>query len=230
MSQTPHSAMIFAAGFGTRMGALTRDRPKPLLEVGGQPLLDHALDLAAPHVAHCVVNAHYHAEQIAAHLAARPQTRVLTEKPDILDTGGGLKNALPHLGSNPVLTLNSDAVFRGADPVAQLITEWESVDADAFLLLVPPERAVSHAGSGDFVISANGRLSRGPGLIYTGVQILRTEGLAEIADRVFSLNLLWDRMLANGRVSGLCYDGQWCDVGTPAGLAEAAALLGPGND
>lgn len=219
---TDRGLMLFAAGFGTRMGALTADRPKPLVEVAGRPLIDHALDLILPVVQGPVVaNLHYRAEQLEAHLlTTRVQT--LREEPEILETGGGLKNALPLLGDDPVFTMNSDAVWRGPNPLALLEDAWTD-DMDALLLGIPPAQAVGHVGQGDF--EAGPPVQRGPGLIYSGAQIIRTEGLADISDMSFSLNILWDRMLAKGTLHILRYPGQWCDVGHPGGIALAEEML-----
>lgn len=226
MRKRPDAVMLFAAGFGTRMGALTRHRPKPLIEVGGRALLDHALDLAnGAGIGRVVVNTHYLGEQIAAHLRSR-DIAVSHEWPDILETGGGLRHALPLLGDGPVLTLNTDAVWRGPNPLILALQAWDPARMDALLVTVPHAQAVGHAGKGDFLVDAEGRLSRGPGEIYTGVQILRTEGLAEIDAPAFSLNRLWDGMLARGRVFGASYPGRWCDVGTPEGITLAEAMLG----
>ncbi|MFC7702597.1 nucleotidyltransferase family protein [Plastorhodobacter daqingensis] len=219
----PEAVMIFAAGFGTRMGALTARRPKPLVPVAGRALIDHALDIAAD-VPRRVVNLHYLHEQLVAHLAGR---NVLTslEWPQILETGGGLRAALPLLGPGPVFTLNSDAVWTGANPLDELRRQWRP-DMGALLLLSRPEQARGHNKGGDFDLLPDGRLRRGGPYIYTGAQILRPEGLAAIPDRAFSLNLLWDRLLAKGRLFGAVHEGGWCDVGHPEGIAEAEAMLG----
>jgi MurNAc alpha-1-phosphate uridylyltransferase len=217
--------MLFAAGFGTRMGALTAARPKPLIEVAGKPLLDHALDLVTAHgPSRIVVNTHYLSDQIASHLAGR-DIAISDEKPDILETGGGLRKARPLLGDGPVFTMNTDAVWSGPNPLAQLAAAWNPDQMDALLLCIPPEHAVGHAGTGDFVTDATGRASRGPGAVYTGLQILKTEGLAKIPDRAFSLNILWNQMLDTGRLHAALYPGQWCDVGTPDGIALAESML-----
>ncbi len=218
--------MVFAAGFGTRMGALTADRPKPLIEVGGRPLLDHALGLAEGQgVERIVVNAHYRADQLQAHLVDRSGVQVVTEAPRILDTGGGLKAAAPLLGSGPVYTLNSDAVWTGANPLATLRAGWEPGRMDALVLLLHPGRATGHTGAGDFVADAEGRLRRGPGLVYSGAQIVNPARLSEIAEDVFSMNVLWDRLIAEGRLFGILHDGGWCDVGRPESIPLAEALL-----
>jgi MurNAc alpha-1-phosphate uridylyltransferase len=226
MSQ-PRAAMIFAAGFGTRMGALTRDRPKPLIPVAGRPLIDHALAIATAAAPRIVVNTHYHAAMIAAHLAGRAVA--LSPEPDaILDTGGGLKAALPLLGPGPVFTLNSDAVWQGENPLSALATAWDDSRMEGLLLLLDRDRAIGHAGPGDFQTDPQGRLSRGPGRVYSGAQIIRTDDLALIGQPVFSLNLLWDRMIARGTLYGLGYAGQWCDVGRPESIPLAEALLAHG--
>ena len=231
----PDSLMIFAAGFGTRMGALTRDRPKPMIDVAGQPLIDHALALgAAAGIGRIVVNLHYKPEALRAHLAGRG-VALSEETPDILDTGGGLRRALPLLGAGPVFTLNSDAVWTGPNPLARLAAAWAPDRMDALLMLVPAAAARGHAGTGDFLPDAEGRLTRttggaGRALVYTGAQIIRTDGLADVADRVFSLNLLWDRMIAEGRLFGLTHPGGWADVGTPEGIPLAEAMLAEAAD
>lgn len=218
--------MVFAAGFGTRMGALTKARPKPLIEVAGRPLLDHALALAEGQgIARTVVNAHYLAGQILDHLAARPGVTVLVESPDILDTGGGLRAALPHLGAGPVFTLNSDAVWTGPNPLATLRAAWDPARMDALVLLLPRDMAKGHTGAGDFLMAADGSLRRGPGLVYSGAQIVDPARLAGIGDEVFSLNRLWDALIPEARLHGVVHPGGWCDVGRPESLPLAEALL-----
>ena len=222
----PGAILLFAAGFGTRMGDLTRTRPKPLIEVAGRPLIDHALALAdAAGIARKVVNAHYRAEQIAAHLAARPDIAVSLEEPEILDTGGGLRHALPLLAADPVFTLNTDAVWTGPNPLATLAQGWDAGRMDALLLLVPPARAHGHRGAGDFAIAADGALTRGPGPVYTGAQIIAAAALDGLPDGPVSLNAAWDVLIARGRLFGALHPGGWCDVGHPGGIAEAEAML-----
>jgi MurNAc alpha-1-phosphate uridylyltransferase len=217
--------MFFAAGFGTRMGALTAERPKPLVPVAGRALIDHALDLtAAAGISKTVVNLHYRGQMIRDHLAGRQI--LFAEEPQILETGGGLKAALPLLGPDPVLTLNSDAIWQGPNPIEALLAAWDPTRMDALMTLIPPKQALGYAGQGDFHMDEGGQLTRGPGAIYGGVQILKTEGLSEIDHNAFSLNLLWDQMLAKGRLFGLTYPGTWCDVGNPDGLKLAEDLIG----
>lgn len=217
--------MIFAAGFGTRMGALTRDRPKPLIPVAGRPLMDHALSLAKD--ARCdpvVVNAHYRADMLVDYLAGQDVT-TLIEHPDILETGGGLRNALPLLGADTVLTLNSDAVWAGPNPLPALIAAWDPARMDALLMCVPVERTWGYEGAGDFTLQSDGQIRRGPGVRYTGAQILKPDRLHDVADPVFSLNVVWNDMNTDGRLFGLEYDGSWCDVGHPSGIDAAEEML-----
>ncbi|MCE8539031.1 nucleotidyltransferase family protein [Ruegeria pomeroyi] len=225
MTQTDLPVMLFAAGFGTRMGDLTRARPKPLIEVAGRPLVDHTLDLArAISPPRIVANLHYLAPMLAAHLA--PQGVLLSEEqPDILDTGGGLRQALPLLGAETVFTSNTDAIWSGPNPFALLAEAWDPAHMDALLMCVPLEQAIGHAGTGDFSLDAQGRIERGPGLVYGGVQIVKTGGLHCFDVPAFSLNLLWNRIGAAGRLFALEYPGRWCDVGHPGGIALAEEML-----
>ncbi len=221
--------MLFAAGNGTRMRPLTETVPKPLIEVAGKPLLAHAMDQVAtmPNL-RVVANAHYKADQIEAYFAGSDVV-VNRESPDLLDTGGGLRNALPLLGDGPVFTMNTDAVWLGPSPLDCLARAWDPVRMDALLLGIPLDRAHGHAGHGDFSADPDGRAARGPGLIYSGVQILSTKELLEIEGSVFSLNALWDRLLVRQRVFIQPYPGQWCDVGRPENIAVAEAMLRGGD-
>lgn len=222
----PRPLMIFAAGFGTRMGALTADRPKPLIPVAGRALIDHALAVAdEAGAAPIVINLHYRGEMLEQHLRGR-NLHFSWERGEILETGGGLRQALPLLGGGAVFTLNSDAVWTGANPLRQLDAAWDPDRMDGLLLLAPGEAARGHGTGGDFAMSAEGRLERSAeGLVYLGAQILKTEGLFDFDTPVFSLNRLWDRMLADGRLFGRVHAGGWCDVGRAETLAEAEAML-----
>lgn len=224
----PFPLMIFAAGFGTRMRELTRDRPKPLIPVAGRALIDHALDVGAEAgVSRRVVNTHYKAEQMEAHLSGRG-VAISHEAGQILDTGGGLKAALPLLGNGPVAILNSDGIWTGTNPLIQLARAWDPDRMEALLLLLPLDRTLAHGPKGDFRLAADGRISRGEGgedHVYIGAQILRTERIAATPDAVFGLNRTWTEMIAAGTAFGLVHDGQWCDVGHPEGIVEAERLL-----
>ena len=161
---------------------------------------------------------------LAAHLG--PKGVALShESPRILDTGGGLRAALPMLGAGPVFTLNTDAIWSGPNPLGLLARAWDPARMGALLIGIAPERALGHAGAGDFSADAEGRLSRGPGLIYGGAQIIDTAALRDMPAGAFSLNLVWDRLAAEGRLFGLRYPGRWCDVGHPGGIALAEGLI-----
>lgn len=225
MRRSPDAVMLFAAGFGTRMGALTKDRPKPLIEVAGRPLIDHALVLVDDlKPARVVANLHYRADQLQAHL--EPKGILLSrETPKILETGGGLRAALPLLGAGPVFTINSDAIWAGPNPLTLLKNAWDPDRMDALLMCVPVGQTIGHAGDGDFTADADGRITRGPGLVYGGAQILKTDGLDAFSEPAFSLNLLWNEMQEQRRLFALEYPGRWCDVGRPEGVALAEGLL-----
>ena len=219
------SVMLFAAGFGTRMKHLTRDRPKPMIAVAGTPLIDHALtlvdDLSASKI---VVNLHYKAEVLQEYLKDR-EVELILEAPDILDTGGGLRNALPMLGEEPVITLNSDAVWGGANPLKMLVEAWDPDRMDGLLACVQKENTVGHSGPGNFIAVPSGQISRGDGLVYGGAQIIKTDLLQDIPEKSFSLNRLWDILIAKNSLYAMEYDCKWCDVGHPDGIPFAEAVL-----
>lgn len=216
---------MFAAGFGTRMKELTQDRPKPLIEVAGAPLIDRAHRLLTD--AKCdpiAANLHYRADMLATHLAPKG-VHTIEEQPQILETGGGLRNALPVLGGSEVVTLNPDAVWAGPNPVQMVQDAWQPEKMDALLMCIPPERTIGHRGQGDFFLANSGQLRRGPGVVFGGCQIIKTELLADISEDSFSINLLWDLMLEQERLFGLVYPGHWCDVGHPSGIKQAEKML-----
>lgn len=226
----PRSAMIMAAGLGTRMGALTKARPKPLLPVAGRPLIEHAIDRAVEGGARrVVVNLHYLGDLLRTHLAARaggPEIAFSDESDELLETGGGVKRALPLLGADPFYVVNSDAVWTGAPPLPALAAAWRPSEMDALLLLVRTADARAYSRRGDFDLDANGAPRRRgdrpkAAYVYTGAQIIRPEAFADTPDGPFSTNLVWDRLLAAGRLRAVAHEGEWVDVGTPEGLAEA---------
>lgn len=229
MSNTPTSVMLFAAGFGTRMGGLTKDRPKPMIPVAGQMLIDRALDkIDEAGLSNVVVNLHYKAPMLAEHLKNR-SVMISDETDHVLETGGGLRKALPLLGTGPVFTFNPDAVWTGPNPLSQLQAAWDPEKMDALLLLVPKSRALGHLGKGDFHLSDRGSdcgtIHFAPEHIYTGAQIIKTEGLADIHQSKFSLLLLWQQLIAKNRIYGLLHPGGWCDVGRPEGITIAESML-----
>ncbi|WP_291728241.1 nucleotidyltransferase family protein [Leisingera sp. F5] len=225
MQHSPDAVMLFAAGFGTRMRELTRDKPKPMIEVSGRPLIAHALELAqAVRPARIVANLHYKPEPLKTFLETK-NVLISLESPDILDTGGGLRQALPLLEDGPVFTMNTDAIWSGPNPLQLALQAWEPHRMDALLVCVPLKRAAGRTGGGDFAADADGRISRGGQLVYGGVQILKTQDLHQIEERVFSLNVLWNRMAEANRLFALEYPGSWCDVGYPEGITLAEDLI-----
>ncbi len=219
----PRAIMLFAAGRGTRMART--DVPKPMVEVAGRPLIDHALALAdAASIPRRVANTHHLPAALEAHLAARGVTAIREEA--LLDTGGGLVNARSALGPGPVLTLNADAAWRGPDPIGALAAAWSG--DGMLLLLVPLAAARGRAAPGDFRMDAAGRLAPGGDLVYTGLQIVGEDAMADPPPGAFPMWTLWDRAAARGALRGLVWDGAWCDVGTPAGVALAQEMLADG--
>ena len=213
------SAMIFAAGFGTRMGALTLDTPKPMLKVAGRTLVDRAVaHLKGAGLTRLVANTHYLPDQIQPHLKSLGVTVCFEET--ILETGGGLRAALPALGSSPVVTMNPDVVWAGGNPVETLLAEWRD-DMQALLMLVP-----SPEGKGDDDFQCvDGQISRSGPYRYTGLQLIRTDRLGEITDDAFSLNAYWDLLANDAPLNGCVFSGDWCDAGTPDGLLAAERML-----
>lgn len=225
MPKHPTSILIFAAGFGTRMGALTTHRPKPLVPVAGMPMIDRAIDLARnASIPNITANLHYKHEMLTQHLSGQG-VNFSIESPLILDTGGGLRQALSQTGTGPVYTLNPDAIWLGGNPLSMLANAWNPMKMDALLMLIPRQNAIKHTGDGDFQIGPSGKLDRGPGLVYSGAQIIKTALLENIPETVFSLNLVWDQMAAKNSLFGISYAGKWCDVGTPQGVTIAGNLL-----
>ena len=236
MSAVPTVAMVMAAGLGKRMRPLTDDRPKPLVEVAGRPLIDHCLaKLRTAGVEKAVVNVHYLADKLEGHLKNESQgleIAISDERGVLLETGGGLVRALPLIDSDPFLVVNSDNLWTdgSADSLRLLAAAWDDERMDALLLLVPLERAFCHNGRGDFHLETDGRLRRreadGAPFVYTGIQIVSKRLLAgEVPEGPFSTNLLWDRAIEAGRLYGHVHAGLWFDLGAPPNIAEAERLL-----
>jgi MurNAc alpha-1-phosphate uridylyltransferase len=230
---TPRSAMVLAAGLGQRLRPLTETIPKPLIEINGRTLLDHAIDrLVQVGVERVVVNAHYKAAMIAAHLACRdyPRIEILSE-PELLDTGGGVAQALPFLDET-FFVVNSDSLwFDGKDPALQrLAAAFDPGNTDGVLLLVPTATAIGYEGSGDYFLERSGRPRRrneheiAP-YVFAGVQLLHRRLFDGEADRIFSLVRLFDRAEKAGQLGAIVHDGEWYHIGTPEGLAGAREKL-----
>ncbi|MFT4716486.1 MAG: MurNAc alpha-1-phosphate uridylyltransferase [Paracoccaceae bacterium] len=228
---TLDTVMIFAAGRGTRMRELTDRLPKPLIQVCGKPLIDHALDLAdAAGIRRKLINTHYLGHLLADHMKARDDVMISHEKDGALETGGGLKHALGQLDRDVVLTLNPDIIWSGANPLTNLRNAWQPNKMAALLMLVPLENATGHKYSGDFNIDETGRVSRhsatsGKAYVYTGAQVLQTRQVREISDTRFSFNVLWDQLIAQGRLFGAIHSGGWADVGSPEGIDLAQQMM-----
>lgn len=233
----PETAMVMAAGLGKRMRPLTATRPKPLVEVAGKTLLDHTFDhLREAGVQRAVVNVHYLADQIEAHLKARVkdmEVLISDERAQLLETGGGVVKAREMIGDKPFFCVNSDNLWVDGptDALRQLAAAWDDDKMDALLLLVPLARANCHRGQGDFKLDPFGKIveRRKPGrmapFVYIGIQILSPRVIRDWPEGPFSTNLFWDRAMAEGRLWGVVHQGMWFDVGTPAAVGEAETVL-----
>jgi len=235
-AEIPRTAMIMAAGLGKRMRPLTATKPKPLIEVAGQALLDHVLDrLRAAGVEKVVVNVHYLADAVEAHLASRKhglEVVISDERKLLMETGGVLMQAADLIDADPFLAVNSDNfwVDGPADTLKLLASHWDDAKMDALLLLVPLARARNHRGMGDFHMDRNGRLrrrekSRVAPFVYTGIQMLSKRLLRDAPDGPFSTNLFWSRAIEEGRCFGAVHQGLWFDVGTPKSIKLTEAAL-----
>jgi N-acetyl-alpha-D-muramate 1-phosphate uridylyltransferase len=231
----PKSAIVLAAGLGTRMRPYNGNIPKPLVAVGGKALIDYALDrLAESGVERAVVNVHYLAETLERHLASRTRPRIVIsdERGMLLGTGGGIANALPKLGDAPFFLVNSDTMWvDGIRPnFARLADAFDSAEMDALLLLAPSTGSIGYQGGGDYAMLPDGRLRRRTGgemvpHVYAGASILSPALFAGAPAGEFPLTFLFDRAGERGRLFGLPLEGRWMHVGTPEAVAEAEAAL-----
>ena len=227
----PEAAMVLAGGYGKRMMPLTRDIPKPLVVLKGRTLIDHVLDrIAAAGVKRAVVNVHYQADKLQAHVQnrARPKIEISDERQELLDTGGGVVKALPMLGTEPFLIHNSDSVWiEGVGSnLERLFSVWDPDRMDSLMLLASAATSLGYEGSGDFAMDEDGRLSRrGEGLqvpfVFTGVSIAHPRLFEGAPQGVYSMNRLWDAAIDKGRLFGVRLDGLWRHVGTPEALVDA---------
>ncbi|MBH5322811.1 nucleotidyltransferase family protein [Aurantiacibacter sediminis] len=228
------TAMVMAAGMGKRMRPLTATQPKPMVRVAGKPLIDHAMDrLASAGIARAVVNVHYLADSLEAHVKEReaPSVVISDERAQLLETGGGLVKA-QHQLPDTFFCLNSDNIWLDGprDCFSDLSAIWDDEKMDALLLLVPHKGAHNFKGKGDFHIDPFGRLSRratgriAP-YIYSGIQLVSKRLLRDAPDGAFSTNLLWSRAMEEGRLFGIPFTGQWFEVGTPDAIKPTEAAL-----
>ena len=231
----PKTAMVFAAGLGMRMRPITETLPKPLIEVRGRALIDHCLDrLAESGVERAVVNVHWLADQIEAHLAKRraPKILISDERGKLLDQGGGIKRALPLIGADPFLVCNTDA-FWIEGPRSNLVRLARTFDSDAMdvlLLVAAGAGAVGVDWPGDFAMSHDGQLQpREPRhvapFVYTGVGIVKPELFKSETADVFRLAPYFHAAAAKGRLYGVRLDGLWVHVGRPESIAEAETAV-----
>ena len=237
MGNAPLKAMVLSAGRGERMRPLTNDRPKVLVYVAGKPLIDHVLDqLADAGVEEAIVNYHYMADMVLAHLAERqgpPRLSLSDERDLLMETGGGTAKALPLFDGKPILAVNADAIWRygGVEARDRLLKTWDEHKMDALLLLIPKEEAVGLDGPGDFSVGEDGRLYRRPKdgkapNFYSGTQIVHPRLFEGCPEGPFSFNVLWDRAASGGRLFGVVAEGEsWLHVGTPQGRDDAERIL-----
>lgn len=228
-------AMILAAGLGTRMAPLTADKPKPLIEVHGSALIDHVIDkMVDAGVKFLVVNVHYKAEMIKAHLAGRKDIsiQICDETDAILDTGGAIANALPLFRDKPFFAQNSDSfwVEGMGQALSRMRERWDSDKMDALMLLAPCATSIGYEGRGDFEMDADGRLTRREEMklapfVWTGVQIVHPRLFDGAPSGRFSINPIWDKAIQNERLFGIRLDGVWIHVGTPEAKSEAERFL-----
>ena len=227
--------MIMAAGLGTRMRPLTDDRPKPLVMVAGKTLIDHALDrLVAAGVKLAVVNVHYMADQVKAHLAKRKdiEIRYSEEADALLGTGGGVVKAMPHFGDEPFFIINSDTIWVEGfgQALERMKARWNAESMDGLLLMAAMVSAIGFEGSGDFNMDPDGHLTRVAELrlspyAFPGVQIVHPRLFAKAPAGTFSTNLVWDIAIAARRLYGIRLDGVWIHVGTPEAVSDAEIFL-----
>lgn len=228
----PTRAMILAAGLGKRMRPLTATTPKPLIEVNGQALIDHGMDrLAAAGVKTCVVNVHYLADLVEVHVRRRKDMEILIsdERDELLETGGGIKKALPLLGDDPFLQLNADTCYwiEGVKPnLEHMIDAWDGERMDALLLVAETVKSVGYTGRGDFELARDGSLTRRrekgvTPFAYAGAAILHPRFFESAPDGPFSMNILFDRAIEAGRLFGVQMEGLWLHIGTPDAIRAA---------
>ena len=231
----PPSAMVFAAGLGTRMRPVTDTIPKPLVRIAGRTMLDHMLDrLAEVGVPRAVVNVHYRADQIEASLAGRKQPEIVIsdEREKLLDQGGGIKRARPHLGDAPFLICNTDAIWIEGprSSLGSLITDWDPARMDVLLLVAEAATSIGVDWPGDFTMESDGRLVKrlegtvSP-FVYAGVGLIKPSLFDDVADDVFKLAPYFFRAAEQGRLFGTRLEGTWLHVGTPGAIAEAEAAF-----
>lgn len=236
MSDVPviKSAMLLAAGLGMRMRPLTENMPKPMLPVGGKPMLDWALDkCVAAGVERAVINLHHCGDVIKNHLKNRTDIEIVySPEPELLDSGGGVKNALPLLGNAPFFCINTDLVITdGTTPVLLAMAAlWNDATMDLLMLMKPREQAVGFEDSqGDYFMDGNkvyGRTNLPPRpYVFSSIFIVHPRAYAPFTATVFSNRDVFDKAETAGRFVGLVHDGGVYHSSTPADLARVDMLL-----
>lgn len=235
MSANITRAMIMAAGFGTRMRPLTNKIPKPLVKVQGRALIDHVMDrLVEAGVKAIVVNIHYMGNQIKAHVEKRKDVEIIIsdETDTILDSGGGIFKALPHFKGEPFYHANADTVWvEGAShALPRLNAAWNPKEMDALMLLASTVTTVCYDGRGDFMMDSEGRLSRVPEgrispFVWMSMEILHPRLFDSVQPGKFSINPLWDKAIAKGRLFGQRLDGVWMHIDRPEAVTQSEEYL-----
>jgi N-acetyl-alpha-D-muramate 1-phosphate uridylyltransferase len=231
----PKTAMVLAAGLGLRLRPITNKTPKPLVKVADHTLLDHTLDrLVAAGVERAVVNIHHLAEQVEQHLSNRKDLEIIisSEADDLLETGGGVKKALAHLGDGPFYISNADVLWLNGPTSAlgRMMERWNETEMDVLLMLHSTVEAYGYTGNGDFEADAIGKLSRKlereiTPYLFTGVQIVHPRIFKDTPEGAFSLNVIYDKAIEEERLYGVVHDGEWFHIGTPDGLAQAETYM-----
>lgn len=240
----PDTAMVLAAGLGLRMRPITDTIPKPLVPVGGQPLIAYAFDrVRAAGVRRVIVNVHYLADPLEAWARAQNDLDVVIsdERDAVLETGGGIARALPLLGNAPFFVLNSDSFWleTHGSALTRLAEAWDEARMDCLLLLCPMDQTVGYGGAGDFYRHGDGHLTRrtdvdtdaardalpGNVLVYIGGCLIHPRLFLDSPQGKFSLNVLWNRAIAANRLHGIVHAGRWLHVGTPDAIAPAEKIL-----
>ena len=226
-----NKAMILAAGLGRRLQPITINTPKPLVNVAGKPIIGYAIDhFVKAGLERLVVNVHYLADQVISYLEERNDIEIIVsdETNQILDTGGGIKKALPFLGNNPFFTCNSDIIWHDKyeEALMSLLSAWQNNDMDALLLLKSTESAFGYKGKGDFFMESNGRVRRknaeeSAPFVFAGLQLIKPNIFEEYIEEPFSLNKIFDKLLSSGRLFGFVYNGNWLHIGDIDGLKVA---------
>lgn len=229
-------AFVLAAGLGKRIRDYAPDLPKPMVPVAGRSLINRVLDqLKVAGLEEAIINVHYLADKLEAHLATRDDIAIILsdERGQLLETGGGMKKAQPLMNGDAIVGINSDALWLDTwagkateNTLQAMIKAFDANEMDVLLLMVPLDHARHFEGAGDFHMAADGRLTRRhdagqQAYVYGGIQIIKPALLKEVAEDCFSLNVIYDKALARGRLFGHLFQGTWMHIGTPDAVQDA---------